>query len=178
MRRIGLLVVLAGLLLAAPASAAPSTARLVAPASVCPDQTDRGLPAPLQVAAMHCLANYARARSGLEPLRRDPALDRAAGRKSADLLRCGEFSHEACGRPFTYWIVRVGYRACGAGENIAWGSGSLGSVRSIFKAWIGSSGHRANILGAYEDLGIGLRRGAIEGVAGAAVWTQDFGSRC
>ena len=87
-------------------------------------------------------------------------------RKAADILRCDEFSHEACGREFTYWIERFGYLGGGcwrAGENIAWGTGSVGSVRAIFRAWLHSSGHRENILGPFTQLGIGLRVGKLEG---------------
>jgi len=131
---------------------------------------------------MRCMVNYARERKGLQPLVATSVLDRAAGRKSADILRCDQFDHEACGRQFTYWMERFGYLGggCGAaGENIAWGTGSLGSVRRIFTAWMHSPGHRSNILGDFADLGVGLRVGTLEGNRGAHVWTQDFGShRC
>jgi uncharacterized protein YkwD len=175
-----LVAVLAGALAAPPAaSAAPGP---IAPTSACPNQTSPGAALAVQVKAMRCMTNYARAHLGKPQLAAVPALDRAARRKSADILRCGEFDHEACGREFTYWMERFGYLGggCGsAGENIAWGTGSLGSVRSIFSAWMRSSGHRANILGAYADLGIGLRVGNLEGNRSAHVWTQDFGShRC
>jgi uncharacterized protein YkwD len=107
------------------------------------------------------------------------ALDRAARGKSGDILRCDQFDHAACGREFTHWFERVGYagRCTAFGENIAWGTGSLGSVRNIFRAWIGSPGHRANILGEFEEIGIGLRVGTLEGNSRAHVWTQEFGSR-
>ena len=131
---------------------------------------------------MRCMVDYARQRQGQSRLTATRSLDRAARRKSADILRCDQFDHEACGRAFTYWMERFGYlgASCSAaGENIAWGTGSLGSVRSIFSAWMRSSGHRANILGSFADLGIGLRVGNLEGNPGAHVWTQDFGSqRC
>lgn len=126
---------------------------------------------------MLCLVNKARTARGLTQLTAVGSLGRAAGRKSADILRCDEFSHEACGREFTYWIERSGYEACSAAENIAYGTGSLGTPRSIFRAWMRSSGHRRNILGSYEDIGIGLQIGELEGTRGAHVWTQQFGSR-
>ena len=164
------------------AAAAPGepggSARLLAPVSACPGQGDPDAANAVQVRAMHCLTNFARRGRGLPVLAAAPVLDRAAGRKSADILRCDEFSHEACGRPFTYWLERFGYlRNCGgAGENIAWGSGELGSPRRIFAAWMRSPGHRENILGSFAQIGIGLRVGSLEGIAGAHVWTQDFGS--
>jgi len=39
-------------------------------------------------------------------------------------------------------------------------------VRSIFRLWMHSPGHRANILGPYDEIGIGLRVGSLEGSGG------------
>jgi uncharacterized protein YkwD len=127
---------------------------------------------------MLCMTNYARTASGLKPLTRSRPLARAAAQKSADILRCDEFSHEACGREFTYWIKRFGYlRGCwSAAENIGFGTGELGTVRAVFIAWMNSPGHRANILGKFREIGLGRAVGTLEGVSGAIVWTQDFGS--
>jgi uncharacterized protein YkwD len=179
--RIAILVVAIGMTAAlAPVSAAAAAGpeRLIAPVSACPHQTGPGAAAGVQVRAMRCLTNFARAGRGLPALSAAAPLDRAAGHKSADILRCQDFSHEACGREFTHWIKRSGYRGCALAENIAWGTGALGSVRSIFRAWMRSPGHRENILGPYEEIGIGLRIGRLEGNSGAQVWTQSFGARC
>jgi uncharacterized protein YkwD len=165
-----------------PASAsATSISRLIAPASSCPGQevTDRSVTE--QERAMRCMTNFARARAGLRPLGSPRDLAAAAAGKAGDILACDEFSHEACGREFTYWMERSGYLDSGcwrAGENIAWGSGGLGSVRSIFDAWMHSPGHRENILGRYSQIGIGLEVGSLDGYDGAAVWVQEFGSHC
>jgi uncharacterized protein YkwD len=144
----------------------------------CAGQNDAGAPVSAQERAMLCLVNRARQGRGLEPLAALASLARAAARKSADILRCDEFSHEACGREFTYWIERVGYRGCREGENIAYGGGSYATPRSIFQMWMRSSGHRENILGPYDDVGIGLQIGELEGYGGAHVWTQELGARC
>jgi uncharacterized protein YkwD len=146
-------------------------------AAACRGQGNAAAPAVAQEKAMLCLVNQARRQRGLTPFAAPTSLARAAGRKSGDILRCDEFSHEACGREFTYWIERFGYRFCSAGENIAYGGGSYGTPRSIFSLWMHSSGHRRNILGDYEDIGIGLQVGSLEGEGGAHVWTQEFGSR-
>jgi uncharacterized protein YkwD len=130
-----------------------------------------------QERTMLCLVNRARAAHGLPALAATRPLVKAADHKSRDILRCGAFSHEACGREFTYWMTRFGYRGCAEGENIAWGSGGLGTPSSIFRAWMRSQGHRENILGPYEETGVGLQTGKLEGVAGAHVWTEEFGSR-
>lgn len=144
----------------------------------CAGQNDAGAPTTAQERTMLCLVNRAREGRGLEPLAAPASLARAAARKSADILRCDEFSHEACGREFTYWIERVGYRGCREGENIAYGSGGYAPPGSIFQMWMRSSGHRRNILGPYDDIGIGLQIGELEGNSGAHVWTQEFGARC
>jgi uncharacterized protein YkwD len=171
-----LIVCVVGLALV-PALAPASSVR---PAPTCPGQNDDAGPAAIQERAMRCLVNRARRNRGLGAIHRSIALDRAAAHKSADILRCDSFSHEACGREFTYWMRHFGYLQGGcwqAAENIAWGSGGLGSARSIFRAWMRSPGHRANILGPYTDIGIGLEIGELEGHVGAHVWTEEFGSR-
>jgi uncharacterized protein YkwD len=126
---------------------------------------------------MLCLVNRARESRGLALLTASRSLARAAARKSADILRCDEFSHEACGREFTYWFDRVGYRGCREGENIAYASGGYATPLTTFKLWMNSSGHRRNILAPYRDLGIGLQVGDLDRISGAHVWTQEFGSR-
>jgi uncharacterized protein YkwD len=150
----------------------------VAPPSTCPGQTATNLSAEEQAGVMLCMTNYARGAHGLAPLALNRQLGRAAEQKSADIVGCNEFSHEACGRPFQFWIQRYGYlKGCWrAAENIAWGTGSYATVGSIFTAWLESPEHHANILGPYREIGIGLRDGEVEGEEGAAVWTQDFGS--
>jgi uncharacterized protein YkwD len=155
-----------------------ATARhMIAPAALCPGQAGAGGAIAGQERTMLCLTNFARHAAGRRELAASAPLWRAAVHKSADILRCDEFSHEACGREFTYWIQR--FTSCGAvGENIAWGTGSLRTVRSIFRSWMRSPGHRENILGPYGEIGIGLRVGDLEGNAGAHVWTEDFGSDC
>lgn len=157
--------------------AAPAAGGALASRAICPGQGDAGAPSAAQERAMLCLVNHARQGRGLEPLVSLTSLNRAADRKSADILRCDEFSHEACGRPFTYWMSHFGYHGCTEGENIAWGGGGFARPISIFRLWMHSQGHRENILGPYKDTGIGLRIGTLEGTSGAHVWTEDFGSR-
>lgn len=129
---------------------------------------------------MRCLVDAARRRAGLAPLAPSRKLARSAGRKSRDVLRCDDFDHEACGHDFAYWMKRVGYlgEACGVAENIAFGTGSSATPRAIFRAWIGSPGHLRNVLGDYDDLGVGLEAGSLDGEPAVHVWTQHFGRRC
>jgi uncharacterized protein YkwD len=161
----------------------PSSAggELVAPASACPDQAEVEAPVATQERTMLCMANFARAELGLSPLQMAEPLEQSAREKANDILRCDSFSHYACGREFTYWIRANGYLASEcwrAGENLAFGSGTLGSVRAIFRAWMRSPEHRENILGDYTQTGIDLTAGTLEGFAGTRVWAQHFGTHC
>lgn len=171
---------LIGALIANPAQARRLSA-LVAPTSVCPNQTNLTDSTAVQEEAMRCMTNFARRHDGLGQFGNAAALDRSATRKTDDIIRCDSFSHYACGRDFTYWMQRSGYlaaRCWRAGENIAWGVDGAGTVRSIFVAWLHSPEHRANILGRFSQIGIALSVGGLEGHRSAHVWTQDFGSHC
>jgi uncharacterized protein YkwD len=153
----------------------------VAPPEACAGQTTAGLSAEEQATVMLCMTNFARATAGFGRLNLSHQLGRAAEQKSIDIVGCGEFSHYACDRPFSFWDQRFGYlKGCWkVAENIAWGVGDDATVRSIFTAWLESPEHHENILGPYTEIGIGLRDGRIEGYEGAAIWTEDFGShRC
>lgn len=176
-----LAVALAGAGVPAQAQArAKSFDRLVAPPGSCPGESRHASIAE-QESAMRCMVDFARHRANLHRLSDSARLDHSALDKAADILRCDSFSHFACGRDFTYWMRRVGYipaRCWRAGENLAWGSGATGSVRSAFSLLIHSPEHRENILGHYSALGVGLRIGTLAGNREARVWTQHFGSHC
>ena len=121
---------------------------------------------------MLCLVNRARVNRGLEALAAPTSLAGSAARKSADILRCDDFSHSACGRDSEYWPARFGYDGC-VGENIAYSFGAAATPRAIFRLWMNSTGHRQDILrGSYDDIGIGLKVGELEGSDDAHVWTQ------
>jgi uncharacterized protein YkwD len=155
---------------------------LIAPAAACPSQSELDAPPQAQVETMRCLTDFARRHAGLGTLADAEALDASARGKSGDILRCDSFSHFACGRDFTYWMQESGYldaQCWRAGENLAWGTGREGGVRSIFQAWMRSPGHRQNVLGDdFTQLGVSLRVGALDGQRGTHVWTQHFGSHC
>lgn len=161
--------------------AAPAQAGLLAPTSKCTMQTRENAPIAVQEQAMRCLHGYARRQARRQKLDRLEKLDTSATRKSDDILRCNQFSHDACGRDFLYWLTNLGYvHGCWtAGENIAWGSGELGDARSIMRAWLHSPGHKANLLsGSFSHFGISLRIGDLGGVNQAHVWVAHFGDHC
>lgn len=174
-------VLIALLALLGATAASASAASLIAPQSTCPGQTKLEASVAVQESSMLCMANYARTQLGLTELEANPELEASSREKARDILRCDSFSHYACGREFSYWIRASGYLSAEcwrAGENLAFGSGTLGSVRSIFRAWMRSPEHRENILGDYSQTGIDLVSGTLEGFAGTRVWTQHFGLHC
>ena len=115
--------------------------------------------------------NEVRAAHDLRPLRIDPNLVSAARAHSETLLRDDVFTHGA----FAARLARHGARGPAFGENLAWGTGSLASARSMVQSWLDSPGHRANLLRpGWTRIGIGLRVGRFLGYDGATVATADF----
>jgi uncharacterized protein YkwD len=113
-------------------------------------------------AATLCLLNRERRAHHLRPLRNDRRLNRAARGHAADMVTNDYFSHwSPDGQGFADRILVTGYGesrpAQILGENLAWGSGELSTPAAIVKAWMGSRGHRANILRpGFRDVGIGV----------------------
>jgi uncharacterized protein YkwD len=134
------------------------------------------------VRATLCILNAKRAGHDLRALRLNDELGTAARRHSRAMVRRRFFSHiSPNGDTFIDRIRATGYlegaRSWSAGENIAYGSGSRSTPRSIARAWMNSKGHRANILNrSFLELGIGIASGTPVGVAGAT-YTTDFGRR-
>jgi uncharacterized protein YkwD len=177
------LAALAVALIALAAGAAPAgaAAGMIAPAGACPNQESRVATAADQEQTMLCMTNFARAQVGEGELEDTAALQESAGDKTRDILECESFSHDACGREFTYWMRATGYLSAQCwrvGENLAWGAGEYGTVRSIFRALMRSPEHRANILGDFSQVGIDLQTGPLNGSPRVGVWTQHFGSHC
>ena len=115
--------------------------------------------------------NHVRTSRGLQPLRVDRRLERVARARSATMLRTDAFSHG----DFAARIRRAGVRAYRIGENLAWGAGALSRARAIVNAWLGSPGHRANLLHpGFRLVGVGALRGTFKGYSGALMVTTDF----
>jgi uncharacterized protein YkwD len=162
------------------ATGSSAGAHLVAPRSKCAGQKNIKAPERLQEDAMRCLINYARQHSGEHGLGSNHALERAAGHKAGDVMHCG-FSHTACGNPADLYPQRYGYISGRFewGENLAWGNRITGSARDILKAWLNSPPHReAMLTGAYDDMGLGLKRGNFSGADNAAIWVLELGCHC
>jgi uncharacterized protein YkwD len=130
-----------------------------------------------------CLINRARRRHGLSPYRPNFKLTVAATRHSQSMVHRHYFSHYGPqGSTPGERIARTGYfngtHARAWGENIAAGKRHRGSPKAIFRAWMGSSGHRAVILsGTFRHVGIGVAKGYPNGGRGGATYTLDVAMR-
>jgi uncharacterized protein YkwD len=136
-------------------------------------------------ATVVCLLNNERAKAGLTVLRLDSQLTAASLAHSQDMVTNKFFAHDSPSGSSPVSRMRdAGYipssGAWQVGENIAWGSGSYGTLGSIMQAWMNSPPHRENILdAAFRDVGVGIVPGVPQSglqLAGAT-YTTDFGKR-
>lgn len=122
------------------------------------------------------LTNNERSRAGLQPLRLNAALSRAAQRHSESMAYHDFFDHKGPdGNPFSR-IQEAGYQYSAAAENIAAGQATPADV---MRSWMNSAGHRANILNpGYINIGIGYEFLATDTgrVNYRYYWTQTFGA--
>jgi uncharacterized protein YkwD len=172
---------LASLVLAGTALLAPVTA---AHAATCPNADTMpaaGNEAQIDQATL-CLLNEQRAAAGLPALTENAQLDSSSTAFSKLMVTEGFFDHTSPeGTTVVNRLTQVGYLpgegSWNAGENIAWGQGTLATPSSIMTAWMNSAGHRENILSAdYSDIGLGVAAGTpVGGAMPGATYTTDFG---
>lgn len=105
--------------------------------------------------------NAFRVKNGLPPLLLSPNMNTVSQAWSEEMAESSRMSHN----PAFSTQIPKGWR--GAAENVAYGY----SVNTVTTAWINSPGHRANILGNYTHIGIGIARAA----NGQLYYTQNFG---
>lgn len=116
------------------------------------------------------LSNQQRVRNGLQPFGLHVPLSLVARDKSIDMQRNNYFDHHSpvFGSPFD--MIRqyqISFRS--AGENIA--AGYTSPVR-VVEGWMNSEGHRANILGSFQYLGVGYHHSSTGTYR--HYWTQMF----
>ncbi|GAA0815975.1 CAP domain-containing protein [Spirilliplanes yamanashiensis] len=117
-------------------------------------------------------AERAKADPACPALTADPGLQ-AAAQKHSDLQAVHDkMSHRLPGEAdMGDRVTAEGYRWNGLAENVAAG---YTSATSVVAGWMGSAGHKANILECdYEDIGVGVAKSS----DGTLYWTQVFGSR-
>ena len=95
--------------------------------------------------SIHSFINQARAAAELAPLNRDASLDQVAANWANQLAASGQLAHNAG------YSAQIPGGWTNVGENVAQGQPTGAAMHD---AWMASSSHRANILGAFTDVGI------------------------
>lgn len=140
-------------------------------------RTTTGLRDPDRVRAeMLAEVNELRRKAGAPPLELNPKLEQAAQGHAQDMLARGYFAHKSPSDTTVRERSRkAGYNWRAIGENIAEGQTS---VDEVVTTWMGSPGHRKNILNPnYRELGIGLVTGRTRDGEYRVIWVQNFGAR-
>lgn len=140
----------------------PRPTRAPAPPPV-PERADS------RVLAVMDLVNQERRAVGCSALASSPALTRAAQLHAEDMVRRDYFSHVSPdGTEVMERARSAGFTGGAVAENIAEGQDS---PRAVMRAWMRSSGHRANILNcSYRYIGVG-----VAGSGSDPTWVQNFG---
>ena len=131
--------------------------------------------------------NAVRSDHGLSRLAVAPRLRKAAEQHAHNIARYGYFRHSwSSGAPFRTWIARFwpgpGYTSWAAGENLFWAAPDATAAK-IVRRWLGSPGHRTNILRPeWTRIGLGIVhvRGAVGTYRSARTVTiaaAEFGYR-
>lgn len=140
-------------------------------------------PAPVVQDATLCLLNEERSAQGLPPLAASNPLAGSASGYADRMVRQRFFDHVAPdGSEVIDRVAAAGYVTQGdswlVGENIGWAVGAMASPRSMVAAWMGSPGHRANVLDRrYVDAGVGLAVGTPTGASNGVTYAAHFGLR-
>ncbi len=117
------------------------------------------------------LTNEFRVQNGKTAFQNDERLNAAADDWS---MTFGE--RDVIGHASSAQVKEYGYDPVAWSENIAWGFG--GSAETVVNAWINSPGHRAAMLGNYEEMGVGVHYVQNDGGNESWSWyyTQEFGT--
>ncbi len=119
-------------------------------------------PAGVLAGAVVALTNEERTERGVPALTPNEALDRAAQAKAEDMAAKGYYAHVAPdGRTPMHWVSMEGYEYRIVGENLVV---NRTEARTVIDAFMGSSGHRANILRRdFTEIGVGVATGTYKG---------------
>jgi uncharacterized protein YkwD len=128
-------------------------------------------------AEMLARVNEVRRRAGLWPLRPNPLLERISQEHAEDMLRRSYSGHQTPEGLGPWDRARAGGYRSGIGENIV---EQRFSAEEALKSWLGSPGHRKNILDPNcREMGLGLAVGAGYDAAPGGyrvIWVQSLGT--
>ena len=119
-------------------------------------------PAAVSAAEVATLTNKERSEKDIPVLQRNSLLDQAAQMKAQDMAANGYYAHVSPdGTTPMHWVEKAGYKYLIIGENLVVNRTDAGQVVDAF---MGSPGHRANILRTdFTEIGIGVANGIYKG---------------
>ncbi len=131
-------------------------------------------PAAVVSGSVFSLTNQERAEEGVPALIRNPKLDRAAQMKAEDMASKSYYAHVSPeGLTPMHFADRAGYSYLMVGENLVV---NRESAEDAVGAFMGSPGHRANILRSeFKEIGVGVANGTYKGKSAVFV-VQLFAS--
>lgn len=118
---------------------------------------------PVDQSDILAIVNRERTLRNLQPYRGNSALTNAAQAHAAWMMAHNDMTHGGDGT-MEIRITATGYSWSDIAENVAEG---YQTPSAVIAGWMGSPGHRANLLGPYRDVGFG-RAGNF--------WCADFGT--
>ena len=154
-RRLALLAIVPATMLGSMLVATPAEAAVISPYTL--------------MSQLVTQSNQSRARAQCGQLKVNQALITASVRHSSYMAVTGNFSHIGVrGSTFSVRARSAGYTAA-MSENIGWG---YRTSSEMFRAWMASPGHRANILNcSARSVGVGV----VYSKNGTPYYTQVFG---
>lgn len=115
--------------------------------------------------------NQYRTAHGLNSLRDNPVLDRAAQARAVGMCADNNWSHEG-----DWALLSRYYRYHYAGENLYYSGLRYNQLDDIMGAWIASPEHLSNIVADYSEFGVGvLKCSNFQGASDTVIVTNYFG---
>lgn len=107
------------------------------------------------------LMNDERSEDGLAALTYNSRLTSSATAKAKDMFADDYWAHVAPdGKGPDYFIQQAGYSYARAGENLAKG---FQTSSGVVAGWMASQGHKDNVLGDYNEVGVAVMNGTLQG---------------
>lgn len=118
-----------------------------------PKTTTTAAPGPItgEISQLLAAHNAERTQRGSTALRIEMRLSAAAQGHANWMASRGTMSHAG----FPKRVTDAGYKYGNVGENVAYG---YADVAAVMRGWMRSPGHRANILGRFTEIGLGVAR--------------------
>jgi uncharacterized protein YkwD len=101
--------------------------------------------------------NAARVKQKLPPLKMNPLLTKTARQHSANMAKLKMMAHELDGKTPDQRVDDAGYDYAKCNENIGWWPEK--NAKQVIDDFLTSKVHRDNILGSFEDIGVGYAPG-------------------